>query len=132
LLAHVDIPLSILALGTANNIAKSLGSAGDIDEIIGRWERARCVPLDLGIAEGIGARRYFVERRGPFEFGEPRGVEAHRHGSRDSPGVKSDLRNGDTIVVHRREPVGDVGDGAIITVWSDLAVVFITRCYGLR
>lgn len=37
LLAHVNIPLSILALGTANNIAKSLGSAGDIDEIIGRW-----------------------------------------------------------------------------------------------
>lgn len=58
------------------------------------------MPLDLGIAEGIGARRYFVEAVGT-------GLVPLRSQR------------------CRRGPTG-------VTSKSDLAVVFITRCYGLR
>ena len=63
-LAHRRIPLAILPLGTANNIAKSVGTAASIDDIIGGLETARRVPLDLGVADGVWGRRHFVEAVG--------------------------------------------------------------------
>jgi diacylglycerol kinase family enzyme len=63
-LAHRGIPLAILPLGTANNIAKSVGAAASVDEVVRGWETARRVPLDLGVAEGVWGRRHFVEAVG--------------------------------------------------------------------
>ena len=55
------IPLAILPLGTANNIAKSLGCSSDIDESVARWNARRRRPFDLGIARGPWGERRFVE-----------------------------------------------------------------------
>ena len=64
MLAHRGIPLAILPLGTANNIARSVGIPDSMDDIIAGWETARRVPLDLGVADGVWGRRYFVEAVG--------------------------------------------------------------------
>ena len=61
ILARRGIPLAILPLGTANNIARSVGIPDSIDDVICGWETARRVPLDLGVADGVWGRRYFVE-----------------------------------------------------------------------
>jgi diacylglycerol kinase (ATP) len=64
LLARRGIPLAILPLGTANNIAKSVGITAPIEDVIGGWETAGRLPLDLGVAEGVWGRRHFVEAVG--------------------------------------------------------------------
>ena len=58
------IPLAILPLGTANNIAKSVGYIGSIEDLIGglRYDRRRL--LDLGTATGPWGVRTFVESVG--------------------------------------------------------------------
>ena len=61
MLAHRGIPLAVLPLGTANNIARSVGIPDSIDDVIGGWETARRVPFDLGVADGVWGRRYLVE-----------------------------------------------------------------------
>ena len=64
LLARRGIPLAILPLGTANNIARSVGITASLDNLIVGWETARRLPLDLGVAEGAWGRTYFVEAVG--------------------------------------------------------------------
>ena len=64
LLARRGIPLAILPLGTANNIAKSVGITASTEDLIGGWETAGRLPLDLGVAEGDWGRRHFVEAVG--------------------------------------------------------------------
>jgi diacylglycerol kinase family enzyme len=64
LLAGRGIPLAILPLGTANNIAKSLGIDESFEQTIARWSTARRRPLDLGIARSDWGDRRFVEAVG--------------------------------------------------------------------
>lgn len=61
MLARTGIPLAILPLGTANNIARSVGIPDSIDDVIRGWGMARRVPLDLGVADGVWGQRHFVE-----------------------------------------------------------------------
>ena len=56
-----DVPLAVLPLGTANNIALSLGWSGTLDELIDYWPRAAARRADLGVARGPWGERYFVE-----------------------------------------------------------------------
>ncbi len=58
------VPLGILAMGTANNIALSLGIPTDIDGAVATWATARPRPLDLGVATGPWGERWFVESVG--------------------------------------------------------------------
>jgi len=60
-LVHRGIPLAILPLGTANNIARSLAIQGSIDDLAAAWRTASRVPLDVGIADGAWGRQVFVE-----------------------------------------------------------------------
>jgi diacylglycerol kinase family enzyme len=59
-----SIPLGILPIGTANNIAHSLGIAGKPDEIIGNWSLNRTRTLDIGVVHGEWGKCSFVEAVG--------------------------------------------------------------------
>jgi diacylglycerol kinase family enzyme len=60
-IAGHGIPLAILPLGTANNIARSVGIDGSIAKLIAHWHDARRRPLDLGIVRGAWGEHRFVE-----------------------------------------------------------------------
>src|SRR4029079_12739418 len=46
-LAGRGVPLGVMPLGTANNVARSLGIDGAPDEVAATWRTARRRPLDL-------------------------------------------------------------------------------------
>src|SRR5947208_1711629 len=58
------IPLSVLPLGTANNLARSLGFTASPEEIITELERGRRRAFDVGLAQGPWDKRYFFESAG--------------------------------------------------------------------
>ena len=59
------IPLAILATGTANNIARTLGVADiALDKQIAAWPKWRKARLNVGLARGPWGSRHFVESVG--------------------------------------------------------------------
>jgi diacylglycerol kinase family enzyme len=58
------IPLSVLPLGTANNLARSLGFIASPEEIITGLERGKRRAFDVGLARGQWGKRYFFESTG--------------------------------------------------------------------
>src|SRR5256885_5736787 len=59
------VPLTALPMGTANNIARTLGLADvPIERLIAGWKQGRRVRLDLGAANGPWGARAFVEGAG--------------------------------------------------------------------
>jgi diacylglycerol kinase (ATP) len=63
-LAGSGVPLAILPLGTANNIAKSLGIEGEVRDVVAGWKNARRVPFDMGLARGQWGESRFLESVG--------------------------------------------------------------------
>jgi diacylglycerol kinase family enzyme len=60
-----SVPITILPMGTANNIASTLGLSGlSIDDLIGGWANGRRMGLDIGLARGPWGGRYFIEGLG--------------------------------------------------------------------
>lgn len=62
--AGTGVPVGILPVGTANNIAKSLGIVGATDRIVRGWRRGRPQPFDVGVASAAREDRRFVESFG--------------------------------------------------------------------
>ena len=60
------LPILLLPLGTANNIAKSLGIEGHIDDIIKHIEKRKIKKFDVGIVKGRKKDMIFFES---FGFG---------------------------------------------------------------
>ena len=60
-LAHRGRPIAPLPIGTANNIATSLGIRGDPDAIIAGWKSGTRRRIDLGLASGPWGKRHFIE-----------------------------------------------------------------------
>jgi diacylglycerol kinase (ATP) len=63
-LIDTGIPLSVLPLGTANNLARALGFVSSADEIIARLEGGKKRLFDVGFASGPWGEQYFFEAAG--------------------------------------------------------------------
>lgn len=59
-----NIPLAILPLGTANNIARSLCSDAPLDVVVEAWTHTDPQSLDMGFARGEWGQRIFFESVG--------------------------------------------------------------------
>jgi diacylglycerol kinase (ATP) len=55
------ISLAPLPLGTANNIARSLGIVGTPEEVVAGWKKPVERKIDLGVAKGPWGTKYFIE-----------------------------------------------------------------------
>src|SRR5687768_13875028 len=58
------VPVTILPFGVANNIARSFGIAGSIEELAEGWRAGKEQKLDLFEAGGTWGRKSFVEGMG--------------------------------------------------------------------
>lgn len=63
-LAGRGVPLAIVPLGTANNIARSLGLSLELEALIAAWRNARRRPFDVGLVHGIPKKTRFLEAVG--------------------------------------------------------------------
>ena len=64
------IPLVILPLGTANNLARSLGFTAPVEEIVQSLDRGERRPFDVGMARSSSRARYFLEAAGGGLFAD--------------------------------------------------------------
>ena len=72
-----DVPIAILPLGTANNIAISLGLAADPLAAIAAWQRQAIVNIDVGVVTDEHGDRVFIEGCGTGLV--PRGITRGRN-----------------------------------------------------
>jgi diacylglycerol kinase (ATP) len=65
------IPIAVLPMGTANNIANTIGVTGKtFQDLIEGWQAAHCANFDAAIAKGPWGVRYFIEGFGVGLFAE--------------------------------------------------------------
>src|SRR5438128_2073470 len=64
------IPLSVLPLGTANNLARMLGFAVPANKVIERLSAGKRRGFDVGVARGPWGTRYFFEGAGAGLFAD--------------------------------------------------------------
>lgn len=69
-LAGWQVPLSIIALGTANNTARTLGLPAPAKKVAKAWQNARKVSFDLGLLSDGALRHRFSEAAGWGVFPE--------------------------------------------------------------
>ena len=69
-LAGSSVPATLLPLGTANNIAASLGLSADLDELVGSWTSGQLRRYDLGTITGPDGEGLFVEAVGGGLFAD--------------------------------------------------------------
>jgi len=83
------VPMTALSLGTANNIARSLGLLDlPVPEQIAGWRTARRTPVDAGTATGAWGRRVFIESVGIGLFTALMAEHRHRP-SRRGPSAQA-------------------------------------------
>ncbi|MBS1152199.1 MAG: hypothetical protein H6Q89_3897 [Myxococcaceae bacterium] len=69
-LLHSEVPMVVLPLGTANNLARALGVTRQLKPLIASLSRPRIQRLDLGCAVGAWGSKYFCESAGVGWFCE--------------------------------------------------------------
>jgi diacylglycerol kinase family enzyme len=67
-LAGRSVPMAILPIGTANNIADTLGVRGDVSELIAGWRTARRTCIDVGVIRTPWGKKRFLESVGVGVF----------------------------------------------------------------
>ncbi|HEX3341645.1 MAG TPA: diacylglycerol kinase family protein [Pseudolabrys sp.] len=65
-----SIPVALLPLGTANNVARSLGIAGTPQELVETWKIDRVHALDVGLVKSSWGTSRFLEGFGVGLFAE--------------------------------------------------------------
>ncbi len=83
-LAGTELPLAILPLGTANNIATSLGVSGDVRALADEWGRKRIVKIDVGVVADERGEHLFVEGVGTGLV--PKGIAQGRRAGKHEAG----------------------------------------------
>ena len=61
---NLNVPVAILPVGTANNIARALGLLGDAEALIPHLKAAKTRRLDIGLVRGPWGKRRFLEAIG--------------------------------------------------------------------
>jgi diacylglycerol kinase (ATP) len=79
------IPLAILPLGTANNLARSLGFTAPVDEILQSLHSGKSRPFDVGVARSSLRSEYFLEAAGGGLFADYFQVAKRTEEKGDSP-----------------------------------------------
>jgi diacylglycerol kinase (ATP) len=69
-IARKDVPVTLLPVGSANNIARTLGLDRDVDALVRGWAGGELLRFDLGIALAPWGDVVFVESVGGGVFGE--------------------------------------------------------------
>ncbi|HEY9154112.1 MAG TPA: diacylglycerol kinase family protein [Opitutaceae bacterium] len=59
-----QLPLAFIPIGTANNISRSLGIAGDVHSAVKQWKTSEIRGIDVGRAIGPWGNRLFLEAIG--------------------------------------------------------------------
>jgi diacylglycerol kinase (ATP) len=54
-------PLALLPLGTANNISKTFGIAGEPETLASSWNKKSIKKIDVGFIEGLSEPGFFIE-----------------------------------------------------------------------
>jgi diacylglycerol kinase family enzyme len=98
-LAGRTLPLAILPLGTANNIARSLNIDGPLDLLVGAWGRTKPRPLDIGFARGEWGQRIFFESVGAGLI--PAGIAAAKATENNAPDGSSTVKPEDAVATFR-------------------------------
>jgi len=75
-------PIAIIPLGTANNIARSLGISGNPESIVRKWRDGAVRRYDIGLASGPWDTASFIEAVGLGAFASTLKLEREHLGTR--------------------------------------------------
>ena len=64
------VPVAVLPMGTANNIAESVGVRGKLKKLIAGWKDAKRVTVDVGEATAKNDSKFFIESVGSGFFAD--------------------------------------------------------------
>lgn len=84
-----NIPLGLLPMGTANNIARTLGLCTDISQLLDSWHKPEIRNFDVGTLAGLKEQSFFLESFGYGVFPKlMRGMKKNKRTSFDDPAEK--------------------------------------------
>jgi diacylglycerol kinase (ATP) len=81
--ARAGVPLAILPVGTANNIARTFGLHREPAELVAGWHRGRLRDADLARVHAFGEEHRFVEAFGLGAFARAMHAASGAHGLAD-------------------------------------------------
>lgn len=58
------LPIGLIPMGTANNIAKTLGIGGTPEEVVAQWANGSIKPFDMGRIYNLDEEKFFLEGLG--------------------------------------------------------------------
>lgn len=107
-------PIGLIPLGTANNIARTLGISGSDEEIIARWQKENIRKIDIGRIYNLKQTQFFMEGFGYGVF--PRLMKRMQDRDKKSNDPETELRTAlqmmyDIILTYRAKHCKVIIDG---------------------